>query len=78
MIAYVFQKYSENIATQLFIILQELTREIRNFLKNKTLRLSNLTRTAMTAKITLFTICVKAAIYLLLYNLHDCTFNEFE
>ena len=33
------------------------------------------TRTAMNANILVFFICVKAIIYLLLYNLHDCTFN---
>ena len=38
---------------------------------NKTLRFNNLkTRTAMDAEI-----CAKAIIYLLLYNLHGCTFN---
>ena len=46
---------------------------------NKTLRLNNSKiRTAMNAKILLFVICVICAIiYLLLYNLHDCTFNIF-
>ena len=29
----------------------------------------------MDAKISVFVICVKAIIYLLLYNLHDCTFS---
>ena len=29
----------------------------------------------MNAKISMFVICVKAIIYLLLYNLHDCTFK---
>ena len=29
----------------------------------------------MNAKISLFVNCVKAIIYLLSYNLHDCTFN---
>ena len=29
----------------------------------------------MDAKISVFVICVEAIIYLLLYNLHDCTFN---
>ena len=29
----------------------------------------------MKAKISVFAICVKAIIYLLLSNLHDCTFN---
>ena len=33
------------------------------------------TRTAMNAKISVFVICVEAIIYLLLYNLHDCTFK---
>ena len=30
----------------------------------------------MNTKIFVFVICVKAIIYLLLYNLHDCTFNK--
>ena len=43
---------------------------------NKTLQLINLkTRTAMNAKISVSVICVEAIIYLLLYNLHDCTFK---
>ena len=29
----------------------------------------------MNAKISVFVICVEAAINLLLYNLHDCTFT---
>ena len=29
----------------------------------------------MNAKISVFDICVKAIIHLLLYILHDCTFN---
>ena len=29
----------------------------------------------MNVKISVFVICVKAIIYLLLYNLHDCTFK---
>ena len=29
----------------------------------------------MKAKILVFVICVKAIIYLLLYNLHNCTFK---
>ena len=38
------------------------------------LRLNNLkTRAAINAKISLFVICVEAIIYLLLYNLDDCT-----
>ena len=44
---------------------------------NKTLGLNNLkTRTAMNAKISVFVICIEAIIYLLLYNLHECTFNK--
>ena len=40
------------------------------------MRLSNLkTKTAIGAKIPVFVICVEAILYLLLYNLHDCTFN---
>ena len=30
----------------------------------------------MNAKISVFVICVEVIIYLLLYNLHDCTFNK--
>ena len=30
----------------------------------------------MNAKISVFLICVEAIIYLLLYNLHDCTFKD--
>ena len=45
-------------------------------LLNKTLRLNNLkTRPAMNEKISVFVFCVEAIIYLLLYNLHDCTFK---
>ena len=29
----------------------------------------------MNLKISIFVICVEAIIYLLLHNLHDCTFN---
>ena len=29
----------------------------------------------MNAKISVFVICIETVIYLLLYNLHDCTFN---
>ena len=43
---------------------------------NKTLRVNNLkTRTTMNKKISLFVICVEVIIYLLLYNLRDCTFK---
>ena len=41
---------------------------------NKALRIDNLkTRTAMSAKISLFVICVEVITYLLLHNLHYCT-----
>ena len=30
----------------------------------------------MNAKISVFVICIEAIIYLLLRNLHDCTFNN--
>ena len=44
---------------------------------NKTLRLNSLkNRIAMNVKTLVFVICVKAVIYLLLYNSHDCTFND--
>ena len=91
MIAYVFQKYTENFAFQLFIILQLFTREICYFLKkqptfqqfllsflfiNKTLQRNNLKTGAVTnAKISVFAFCVEAFINLSLYNLHDCTFK---
>ena len=43
---------------------------------NKTLRLNNLkTRTAMNGKISVFAICVEVIIYVLLFNLHDFSFN---
>ena len=43
----------------------------------KTLRLNNVkTRSAINAKISVFVICVEAIIYLLLYNLYDCTFKR--
>ena len=43
----------------------------------QTLRLNNLkTRTAMNTRISVFIICVEAIIYLLLYDLHDCTFKK--
>ena len=31
----------------------------------------------MNVKISVFVTCAKAIIYLLLYNLHDCTFKDF-
>ena len=34
------------------------------------------TRTELNAKISVFGICVEAIIYLLLYNLHGCTFKN--
>ena len=43
---------------------------------NKSLQLHNLkTRIAMNAKNSVLVIDVEAIIYLLLYSLHDCTFN---
>ena len=30
----------------------------------------------MNAKISVFVTCIEAIIYLLLYNLHDCTFKQ--
>ena len=30
----------------------------------------------MNVEISVFVICIEAIIYLLLYNLHDCTFNK--
>ena len=43
---------------------------------NKILWLNDLkTRAAISEKISEFDICVEATIYLLLYNLQDCTFN---
>ena len=85
MIACLFQKYPENFSSQLFIILQQFTHEICYFKQfllsflfiNKTVRLYNLkTRTAMNAEISVFVILVEAIIYLLLYNIHGCTFKK--
>ena len=46
---------------------------------NKNIRLDNLkTRTTTNAKISVFVICVEVIVYLLLYNLHDCTFKTFK
>ena len=46
---------------------------------NKPLWLYNLqTKTIINTEISVFVICVKATMYLLLYNLHDCTFKCFE
>ena len=46
---------------------------------NKNLRLNNSkTKTAMNAKISIFGIRAEAIIYLLLRNLNDCIFQEFE
>ena len=43
---------------------------------NKTSRLNNLkTRAARDMRVSVFVICVEAIVYLLSYNLHDCTFN---
>ena len=30
----------------------------------------------MNAKLSVFVVCVEAIIYLLLFNLYDCTFND--
>ena len=47
------------------------------FIINKSLQLNNLKiRAAMNAKTSDFVICIEAIIYLLLYNLHDCTFKN--
>ena len=35
-----------------------------------------LTRTVMNVRISVLLICVEAIVYLLLYNLRDCTFNN--
>ena len=32
----------------------------------------------MNAKISIFVICVEAILYLLLHNLHDCIFKDYE
>ena len=43
------------------------------------LRLNNLkTTTGLNAKVSVVVICLQAIIYLLLYNLYDCTFNTEE
>ena len=45
---------------------------------NKTLRFNNLKTTrAVNAKISVLVIGAEAIIYLLLYNLHDCTFKDY-
>ena len=44
---------------------------------NKTLQLNNLkTRRAMNVEVLVFVICDEAIIYLVLYNLHDCTLES--
>ena len=30
----------------------------------------------MNVEISVYVVCIEAIIYLLLYNLHDCTFNK--
>ena len=65
MITYMFQKNRENLAFQLFIILQKLTREICYFHS----------LTAINAKISVLVIFVGVIMYLLLYNLDDCICN---
>ena len=43
---------------------------------NKNLRLNNVkTKRSVNAKISVSVVCVEAVIYLLLYNLHEYTFN---
>ena len=86
MIAYVFQKYTENSPFKLFIILQQFAIFLKNSLLFSQFLLSLLfiiigsitwkTRTAMNAKISMFVVCFEAITYLLLYNLHDCTFEK--
>ena len=80
MITYELQKYTENFSFQIFIIFYNL---LLSFLFiNKTLWLNNLntmntiTWTSMNPKTSVFVICGEAIISLLLYNLHDCTFQE--
>ena len=56
-----------------------LTVSIVFLLINKTLRLYNFKiKTATNAKISVFVIYVEAIIYLLLYNLHGCTYTEMQ
>ena len=44
---------------------------------NKILRLNNVaTAVAIYVKIAMFVVSVEVIIYLLLYNLHDCTFKR--
>ena len=46
-------------------------------MKFATLRFSNLkTRTGIKAKVSVRDVCVEAIMYLLLYNWHDCTFEN--
>ena len=70
MIAYVFQKYAENFTFQLFWsnFPEKFPLFLLSFLFiNKILRLNNLkTRTVMNAKISVFVICVKAIMSLIL------------
>ena len=76
MITYVFQKQPESFAFQLFMILQSLLFNsfYCTFCLWTKLNLKN--KTAVNAKISVFVTCVEAIIYLLLYNLHDSTFNR--
>ena len=82
MIAYVFQKYPENFLFQLFTILQSFTPEICYFLPicpfiNSFYFLFCL-KTKLYTKISVFAFCDEASLYLLFYNLYDCTFKVFE
>ena len=88
MIACVLQKYLKISHSSYLLLCSNLPVKFAVFFKsrpffnlfllfiNKALRFINLkTRTAINAKISVFLICVEAIIYLLLYNLHDCTFK---
>ena len=69
--AYVFQKYPENLACHLYTV---LPMNFATFLKGGLVFIK--TRIAKNAIISVFVICVEAIIYLLLYKLHDCTFKD--
>ena len=52
----------------------------QKYLENFAFQLSSLAYflvVSMNTKISVFVICVEAIIYLLLHNLHDCTFKHF-
>ena len=83
MIAYMFQKHPENFAfstiynfTVIYPLAYFLTVSIVFSVDKKTLQLNNIkTRIAMNVKISVLVVFIEAIIYLLLYNLHDCTFK---